>query len=122
MREDDLEHVLSNEEDLLPSSGFTASVMDAVRRDASLSPSIPFPWKRALPGLIVAGLALMWVFVGIVELALKAGEAQPAPVQPTVLDPILRAMISPQMGWIALVLLSTIAFVRLALRPVSGKS
>jgi hypothetical protein len=35
------------EEELLPSSGFVASVMDRVRQEAALPAPIPFPWKRA---------------------------------------------------------------------------
>src|SRR5206468_12240322 len=43
--------------------GFVASVMDAVRREATVPPPIPFPWKRALPGLAVAGLTLGLVLI-----------------------------------------------------------
>jgi len=31
--------------------GFLASVMDRVREEAAAPPPIPFPWKRALPGM-----------------------------------------------------------------------
>jgi hypothetical protein len=34
---------------LTPSSGFTQSVMDAVRQHATAPEPIPFPWKRFLP-------------------------------------------------------------------------
>ena len=50
MRHDDLDHILSEGQDILPSSGFVGSVMDAVRYEAAAPPPIPFPWKRALPG------------------------------------------------------------------------
>ena len=62
MKDHDLERILS-EEEILPSSGFTASVMDAVCREAAAPPSIPFPWKRALPGLVAAGLTLALILV-----------------------------------------------------------
>ena len=62
MRDDDIDRMLSSEQDLIPSSGFVHSVMDAVQREAT-APPILFRWKRALPGLAAAGLALAWVLV-----------------------------------------------------------
>ena len=56
MSGDDLDQILSEEDDILPSSGFASSVMDAVRCEASAPPPIPFPWTRALPGLVGAGV------------------------------------------------------------------
>ena len=48
-------------ESIEPSSGFAASVMERVREEAAataaLSP-IQFPWRRALPGLCMAVLAI----------------------------------------------------------------
>ncbi len=55
--EGEINRILSREDEILPSSGFTVSVMDAVRREAAAPPPIPFPWKRALPGLVAAGFA-----------------------------------------------------------------
>jgi hypothetical protein len=52
MKHDELDRALanlSNDDAILPSSGFAASVMDAVRREALAPPPLPFPWKRALP-------------------------------------------------------------------------
>jgi len=59
MEHDDLDLLLSREEDLVPSSGFVAEVMDAVQREAATPPQIPFPWKRALAGLAASILALI---------------------------------------------------------------
>ncbi|NYF79680.1 hypothetical protein [Granulicella arctica] len=54
---------------LQPSSGFTASVMDAIHKQAATQtqpaeafPPIPFPWKRLLPIAIVL-LALLATFL-----------------------------------------------------------
>ncbi len=62
MSNEEIDRVLAADEDIVPSSGFASSVMDAVRRDAEAPPAIRFPWKRALPGFIVcmlgAGLLL----------------------------------------------------------------
>jgi hypothetical protein len=69
-QEDDMNRILSREDEILPSSGFAASVMDAVRREAAAPLPIPFPWKRALPGLVVAALALASALAaGVVALA-----------------------------------------------------
>jgi hypothetical protein len=51
MRPEDIDLILTRDDNIVPSSGFTASVMDAVTREANTPPPIPFPWKRALPGL-----------------------------------------------------------------------
>ncbi len=54
MNDRDIDRILSREEDIRVPADFTASVMDAVRRDAALPPPIPFPWRQALPGLTAA--------------------------------------------------------------------
>jgi len=59
MNRDELDRILSAEQEILPSSGFTASVMAAVREEASAPPPIPFPWKRVLPGLVIAAVVLV---------------------------------------------------------------
>jgi hypothetical protein len=65
MTDEELDNVLAEEGQVVPSSGFVASVMEAVRREASTPPPIPFPWTRALPGLAVC--------VAILVLAAAAG-------------------------------------------------
>jgi hypothetical protein len=60
MKPDDLDRWLADDDDeIVPSSGFPQAVMDAVLREASTPPAIPFPWARALPGLISLGVALL---------------------------------------------------------------
>src|SRR5271169_6092282 len=73
--EDEMNRILSSEDEILPSSGFAVSVMDAVRRESAAPPPIPFPWKRALPGLVVAGLAVALVLIGGVVAIAKLGRA-----------------------------------------------
>jgi len=58
MQYDELDHILAEEPAILPSSEFTASVMAAIRREASASAPLAFPWRRALPGLVASGIAL----------------------------------------------------------------
>jgi hypothetical protein len=72
-----LERALAAGDPILPSSGFTASVMDAVRAEASGPPPIPFPWKRAWPGLVAAVLAL-GIAVAAVVAAIPALRTAPA--------------------------------------------
>jgi hypothetical protein len=56
LRDEEIDRALGGEEDILPSSGFHASVMEAVRREATTPPPIPFPWKRAWPAFAAAAL------------------------------------------------------------------
>ena len=59
MRDDEIDRILGGEEDVQPSSGFHSSVMDAIHREATAPPPIPFPWKRAWPALAAATLTLV---------------------------------------------------------------
>src|ERR1700687_2839317 len=79
MRHDDLDRILSTEQAILPSSGFVASVMEAVGREAATPPRIPFPWRRAVPGLAVGVLALVAVLFVAIALLIRGGAAQPLP-------------------------------------------
>lgn len=74
MRDDDIDRILSDEPEIIPSSSFVAAVMGVVRTEAS-APPIPFPWKRALPGLFAAGFVAASVL--IVGVMLLQGEAIP---------------------------------------------
>lgn len=63
MKPDDLDRIMSADEEIVPASGLVASVMDMVRREASAPPPIAFPWVRLACGLVaVVGLAawLAW--------------------------------------------------------------
>jgi hypothetical protein len=64
---DALDHALMNEEPLVPSSGFTFSVMDTVRHEAAQPAPIPFPWSRFLPGITIALALLVWISWGAVQ-------------------------------------------------------
>jgi hypothetical protein len=55
MTDEELERALA-EDSLEPSSGFTASVMDAVRLAAAEPPPLPFPWGRLALGIAACGL------------------------------------------------------------------
>jgi hypothetical protein len=125
MRHDDLDRILAAKakEEILPSSGFVASVMDAVRHDAGAPPPIPFPWKRALPGLCAAGLALVWVLIAGGALFIGGTATQPLPARlPSTLALIVEAWKIAGASWIALALALSFASVKLSMRFVLGKT
>jgi hypothetical protein len=55
-----IDRILATEEALIPSSGFLASVMERVQEEAAAPPPIPFPWRRAIPGMVVVTGVLGW--------------------------------------------------------------
>jgi hypothetical protein len=63
--ETEIGHILASEDELIPSSGFVASVMERVQEEAATPPPIPFPWKRAFPGIVLTAGVFGW---GAVEL------------------------------------------------------
>ena len=114
MKPDDLDRWLTDEEAIVPSSGFSASVMEAVAREASTPPPIPFPWMRALPGLASLGVALLAAVAGITFLG--AGPADEAA------RPIVQQVISAggQARWIAAALMVTVASLAWSWRLARG--
>lgn|SRR5215472_9368124 len=62
MQYHELDRLLCDEPAILPSSEFTAAVMAALRREASAPAPLPFPWTRALPGLLACAFALAFLF------------------------------------------------------------
>ncbi len=76
MREDEIDQVLASQfAEIEPSSGFALSVMRAVRAEAAAPPPIPFPWRRAVPGIAGAAVAVAWGLAEFVRLALSAAPA-----------------------------------------------
>jgi hypothetical protein len=123
MRHDEIDRILSREAGILPSSGFAVSVMDAVRREAAAPPPIPFPWKRALPGLVVGGFALVLVLVaGVVAIAQlgKATAPQSSMSMPLGLPPIFQPNMEYAAIWTLLALLVTLVSVKLTMRLAYG--
>jgi hypothetical protein len=116
MTNDDIDRILSREEELLPSVGFSARVMDAVRSETSAPPPIAFPWRRAWPGLAAAGLALVSLFAGLAKPAREALAAPPSAMGPPVIEPFLRAMLHAGVGPVVIALLVSLASVKLAMR------
>ena len=66
---DAIDRVLASDEPIDPSSGFVASVMERVQEDAITPQPIPFPWKRALPGIVLAAGTIGWLIYEFIRMA-----------------------------------------------------
>ena len=109
---DFLDRELSRKETLLPSSGFAASVMGAVRRDAATPPPMAFPWKRALPGIVGLFACMVWLATALA----RTHWTMSASAIPSIEAAALVASSRYQLGWIALALLVTLVTVKIAFR------
>jgi hypothetical protein len=92
-----LDRILVNEDRLLPSSGFTASVMSAIE-DRSIQPQpIPFPWKIVAPGAIALLLSLAFVIRLALSVTKSAASADFLPLAHWhfSVDPALTAQVGP---------------------------
>lgn len=85
-----------HDDSLEPSSGFAGSVMAAVRAQAAAPPPIPFPWRRALPGILAASAALALLLVVLVA-GVRIFSAVPFPLSAPAAAPSswLGALASP---------------------------
>ena len=70
MKQENLDRILSTEEELAPSSGFAAAVMERVRVEGAAPKPIPFPWKRMAPAIVLMLGALVWCGVELARLGL----------------------------------------------------
>jgi hypothetical protein len=82
LNDDEIESILDGGDEILPSSGFAESVMEAVHRDVITLPPLAFPWRRAVPG-IVALLAAFWMAIWRFIVALNNGDVQRSPRRAT---------------------------------------
>jgi hypothetical protein len=122
----EMDRLLSRQDEILPSSGFVASVMDSVRREAAAPPPIPFPWKRALPVLTLAVVALALVMIFGVSIFEHLGQSSSprdftALSRPTLPD-LLQGPIGTGLGWTALALVAAFMSVKLSMRLAGGKT
>ena len=112
------DEILASEEAIVPSSGFLAGVMERVQEEASMPAPIPFPWKRAVPGLVLAGGVFGW---GAVELVRVGGPAMKGISLSAPHAPVALPVSLEQAGWVALALGLSLASWLLA-RRVGGRS
>lgn len=101
--ETEIGRILSAEDEILPSSGFLAAVMERVQQEAVAPPPIPFPWKRIVPGMVLAGGVFGW---GVLELMRTTSKLSlPALVTAAQIPahlPAARAAPIESAGWVAL--------------------
>jgi hypothetical protein len=124
MNNDELDRILSPD-DVQPSSGFAASVMDAVRAESAAPPPIPFPWTRALPVLLVAAVALIAVAVAGIAALVQVSRETVAPELATswwsALAPFMRGVVGTDLAWTAAALLAAFVSVKLSMRLATGR-
>ncbi|MGP8253412.1 MAG: hypothetical protein ACLQHF_15385 [Terracidiphilus sp.] len=103
---DAIDRVLGAEDQLAPSSGFVVDVMECIREEAAAPKPIPFPWKRALPGMVLAAGTIGWLIYEFIRTAF-AGEWQIALKAPH-LSAAGLSLLTPAF-WVALALVLSLA-------------
>ena len=109
MNPDDLDRVLTNEPDIVPSSGFVSSVMAAVAAEATVPP-LPFPWRQAWPLAASLIAALVWLT------ALRSGT--PATVSGPSLYEWFEMLVPMATGWVIAGLAVSVVVTALSLAPI----
>jgi hypothetical protein len=127
MNDPEIDRIFSDQDEILPSSGFAASVMEAVRREALAPPPIPFPWKRAVPFFALAGLAVVFVVIFGVEVIAQYGRMAGTPqAAVTSLPPMSSMMpqgvVGTAVGWTVGALTLTLVSVKLSMRLATGRT
>lgn len=105
---DDLDQILSEQDEIVPSSGFVSSVMHAVRDEAAAPEPIRFPWMRAVPVFVAFAVMLVIIAVGIVELIHQPATAATKWPQSLSMEAVQHALVQTNAGWIAFALLLTL--------------
>jgi hypothetical protein len=101
MTSEKIDRILASEEALMPSSGFLSSIMERIHDEAAAPKPIPFPWKRAVPGMVLAAGIFGW---GAFELVRHGmGAAGRIAISPPHLSAALERPLE-QAGWVALAL------------------
>ncbi|MGO9433613.1 MAG: hypothetical protein ACLPH3_08295 [Terracidiphilus sp.] len=106
MKDEMLDRILATEEELVPSSGFAASVMDRIREEAAVPPPIPFPWKRAIPGIALAIGVFGWGAVELTRQAVSIAHTAPS-ISLHIPDSLQRPI--EGIGWAAIALVVSLA-------------
>jgi len=112
---DDIDRILGAEPQIVPSPGFTAAVMRAVHEAATAPPPIPFPWRRALPGLAAGCVALLAL---LLEVSTRGSGGSPAQLAGwlSALAPLLRSGAAGGGYWVLFAVLTTYVSLRVSQR------
>lgn len=116
--EHDLDRMLSTRDEIVPSSGFVASVMDAVQQEAATPKPIPFPWTRALPVFVALAAVLVMLVVGLVMLFRMPAAAVQEPVW---MAETARLFGQANADWIAFAFVLTFISIGFSIRIAVGK-
>lgn len=121
MNDNELDIVLSQNGEIIPSSGFSDRVMDAVRQEAAIPPPISFPWRWALPGLVAClGLVayLIYKFGHLFSAVPADASSSLSGPQwlPSVLLDVGKSSAFLSLEWLAIALLITFATLWLSMR------
>jgi hypothetical protein len=104
-----IDRILAAEQELIPSSGFLAATMERVREEAACPKPIPFPWLRALPGIVLAVAVLGWLGFEMVRAGMSSAReisfVQPhwPAVNVHALEPagwVAVALVVPMLSWL----------------------
>jgi hypothetical protein len=113
MKGNEIDDVLAGDDRIEPSPAFLASVMRAVEREAASLPPLTFPWRRALPLLAAAIVAVARA------IAVLGNPSAMAQLQ-TELGTVAGLAIGLELHWIALACTATILALVLSSRLVQG--
>jgi hypothetical protein len=80
-KRENLDSILGTEGELAPSSGFVSAVMERVRDEAAAPKPIPFPWKRVLPGAVLAVGGVVWMGVEVARHGATAVSSVGSPIE-----------------------------------------
>ena len=114
---DNVEAILASEEAIVPSSGFLAAVMERVQEESRAPAPIPFPWKRAIPGFVLAAAVFGWGGVEFVRWGVASAKSIPLTLPHGF---VAFALPFDHAGWIALALGISLASWLLA-RKIAGR-
>jgi hypothetical protein len=106
MKDELLGRILATEEELIPSSGFAASVMERIREETAAPRPIPFPWKQAVPGIVLAVGVFGWGGVELTRRAISGAHNAPSI---SLHFPVSMLRPFEGMGWVAIALGASLA-------------
>ena len=115
---DSIDRILSSEEQILPSSGFLAAVMERVEEESRVPAPIPFPWKRAL---LAIPLVIGVVGLSVYEFVRYGIPSMRSAVLPQIHIPVAPRTLLDQATWVALALVASLLSWKLA-RRITGQT